>query len=140
MTPETLAALLNGREYRNEMTREEEQAAKAAGLVVVFGASDDLVELRGAIYDEVGAYHGTSFRVDREGLKPAWDDIDHEDEDACETYFRRKAVPFSEVRVVGPPWLFFTSVLHSKFRVMEEGEVYGQGIVFRLADAGSEQG
>lgn len=58
MTAAELAALLNGREYRKEMSRDEEQVAKAAGLVVVFGASDDLMELRGAISDEVGCYDG----------------------------------------------------------------------------------
>lgn len=39
MTPQEFAALLNGREYGEEITREEEALAKAHGLVVVFGYS-----------------------------------------------------------------------------------------------------
>ena len=55
MTKEQLAELLNGNEYRDEMTKEQEQAAKQNNLLVLFGASDDLLEMRGAIRDEVGA-------------------------------------------------------------------------------------
>lgn len=55
MTKEELAAKINGREYGQELFPAEEQAARTAGLVVVFGASDDLMEFRGAIHDELGA-------------------------------------------------------------------------------------
>jgi hypothetical protein len=37
----------------SEINKAEERQAKDAGLVVVFGYSDDGVELRGAIHDEV---------------------------------------------------------------------------------------
>ena len=56
MTKEQLAELLNGNEYRNEMTKEQEHIAKENNLLVLFGASDDLLEMRGAIYDEAGAW------------------------------------------------------------------------------------
>lgn len=49
MTKESLAAILNGRTYGDEITKEEEAQAKAAELVVIYGASDDLVEFGGAI-------------------------------------------------------------------------------------------
>jgi hypothetical protein len=49
-----VAAHLTGRQYLNEVTYEEEAWLKTWGLVVVFGASDDLCQLRGAILDEVG--------------------------------------------------------------------------------------
>lgn len=48
MTKEQMAALLNGREYGDEITRAEHQIARASGLVVVFGYSDDNMEVRGA--------------------------------------------------------------------------------------------
>jgi hypothetical protein len=38
MNKETLAEMINGRSYRNEMHKEEEQIAKESGLVVIFGA------------------------------------------------------------------------------------------------------
>lgn len=68
MKKEELAAMLNGREYRNEITREEAAEAKAAGLVVVYGASDDLMEFEGAIRDELGCYDGGTAFVDKKGL------------------------------------------------------------------------
>jgi hypothetical protein len=65
MDAKALAALLTGREYRQEITRAEEADAKAAGLVVAFGASDDLLEFRGAIDDEVGCYDGPEAPIAR---------------------------------------------------------------------------
>ena len=67
MTKEQLAELLNGNEYRDEMTKEQEQAAKENNLLVLFGASDDLLEMRGAIYDEAGAYDGGEYALVLDG-------------------------------------------------------------------------
>lgn len=58
MTAQELAAKLDGREVGNEITREETAQAKKDGLLVVYGGSDDLIELDGAIHDEVNAYDG----------------------------------------------------------------------------------
>ena len=74
-----LAAQLNGCEYRSEVSRELEVNTKADGIVIVFGASDDLMEFRGAIHDETGAWAGATVRVDGEGLVPDWENIDHDD-------------------------------------------------------------
>lgn len=63
MTAKELAEMLSGRKYGMEITSEEARAAKDAGLVVVYGYSDDNVEFRGAIDEEVGAYEDT-------GLEP----------------------------------------------------------------------
>ena len=48
------AEKLGTRQIGKEITKEEEAEAKAAGLVVVFGYSDDGTEFRGAIRDEAG--------------------------------------------------------------------------------------
>ena len=55
MTAKELAEKLNGREYGNDITDEEATAAKKAGLLVIYGYSDDNIEFRGIIYDERGA-------------------------------------------------------------------------------------
>lgn len=52
------ADAMNGREYRNEGSDALFAQMKRDGIVAVFGASDDLMEFRGAIYDEVGCYDG----------------------------------------------------------------------------------
>ena len=68
MNAESLSKKLNGCEYRDEVSTEVANEAKECGLVIVFGASDDLIEFRGAIYDEVGAYDGGSAFVAKNGL------------------------------------------------------------------------
>ena len=55
MTKESLAALLNGREIGNEIEHGEAKAAKEHGLVVVYGYSDDGMEVRGAIRGNMDA-------------------------------------------------------------------------------------
>lgn len=59
---------LNGRQYGSEMTKDEEREAKNANLVVVFGASDDLMEFRGAVNDEWGVWMSGEALFNRNGL------------------------------------------------------------------------
>jgi hypothetical protein len=133
-----LAALLTGREYRSEITRDEAAQAKAAGLIVAFGASDDLLELRGAIHDEVGCYGGGSARIDRAGVVPSFDSIDRDDQDALRDYFKREngGVTIDAVWAgeAGYSWIIRTTIPHETFEIVEDGEPYCRGIVFDLAD------
>lgn len=136
MTKESLAALLTGREYGSEMTDAEESEAKASGLVVVFGASGDLMELRGAIHDEMGAYRGTVAKIDREGLLPDRDSID-DDEELEKFFARKKSKALLEVKALwccekGYSWTFKTAVPHASFEIIEGEEKYCRGIVFNL--------
>lgn len=138
MTTKELAALLNGREYGEEILRHEAAAAKAAGLVVVFRSSDDLMEFRGAINDEVGA--GT-VRVDKEGLVPDFDEAcdapDCERKDRLREYFRRENAS-ATIKAVwdteGYSRVYETAIPHETFEIVEDGEKYCRGIVFALAD------
>jgi hypothetical protein len=139
MTKEDAAAALNGNEYRREGSKELFAAMKADGLVAVFGASDDLLEFRGAIYDEVGAYEGTTVKVDAEGLIPTWDSLEDASESEHAAYFRRKpnGVAIEAVWAPGDPdasWLIITDIPHATFDIMEEGDLYCRGIVFALSD------
>jgi hypothetical protein len=63
VTPEEAAAELDANQYGNEGSKDLFARMKAAGLVAVFGASDDLMEFRGAIYDEAGCYDGGTVYV-----------------------------------------------------------------------------
>lgn len=136
MTKEELAALLNGREYLSEITEREEVAAKAAGLLVIFGASDDLTELRGALNDEAGAYNGATHRIDHLGFIPDWESVDHDDEDDCAAYFKRKGQGI-EVRAKWSEgaysWVIEVDVPHATFDIVEDGEKYCRGVVVDLA-------
>lgn len=53
ITAKDFAAMINGRKYLEEITEAETQIAKNNDLVIAFRHGDDLLELRGAIYDEI---------------------------------------------------------------------------------------
>lgn len=130
MNTKELAALLNNREYREEITRDEEAQAKHAGLVVVFGASDDLMEFRGAIHNELDAYEGTAAYLDANGL------LVNECEDSECIYFirlKRKAKNINQIwDKDGYSWVYETDIPHETFDILEDGEKYCRGIVFSL--------
>lgn len=152
MTPQEFAARLNGRQYRSELTAEEAREAKRLGLVVIYGASDNLLEFDGAISDELGAHDGTEARVDQRGVLASFEDLvgRTEDESEFELYFRRKAAGFAIVKAfwcprkdeVSEPWASWsieTEVPHATFDIMEDGELFCRGVVLRLADLPGER-
>lgn len=136
LTKELMAIALSGREYPFDLTPDEQAQAKAAGLVVIFGASDDLVELRGAIHDERGA--PATVLIDPRGLLPHREDI--EDDVTLKDFFNReplaRAVDALWCAEDDSSWTYRTSVPHATFDVMEHGIVYCRGIVISLADLG----
>ena len=108
MTLKEFANMLDGREYRNEITPEEEKLAKKLGFVVVFGYSDDNAELRGAIDDEIGCFDGGLLEHD-DLPAPIYADWCPEDIDCC--------------------WAYGTSIPYEKFYIYEHNELYCVGIV-----------
>jgi len=136
MLKEALAAALNGNEYRHEISRVMAQEAKIAGLVVVFGASDDLMEFRGAIHNEEGVDECTDILLTSQGLF---------DENACHArccYFdqaRAHAINHGNIitavwNAEGYSWIYRTTIPHATFDILEDGKPYCRGIVFALAD------
>lgn len=132
MDKEEFAALLTGRGYRNEITKSEEAQAKASGLVVLFGASDDLMEFRGAINDEVDCYNGGTAHLNSSGLLT--NDCEN---DECPHFEKLKAVA-AKIEAVwdqdGYSWIYKTAIPHATFEIVEDGDKYCRGIVFVLAD------
>lgn len=134
MTSKELAALLDGNQYDNEITKEQEAIAADNGLVVAFGYSDDNVVLCGAIDDEVGAFDGTTFHVTRDGVLWAPDC----NCDECK-YFEIAKRAASEIKAIWhnsgeATWTFETTIPHETFRIYEDGELFCIGIVFSLND------
>jgi hypothetical protein len=133
MTRHELAAKLNGRLYGSEMTRVEEAQARAEGLLVVFGASDDLTEYRGLIHDEGSAFDGnTHFITGSPGKWKLWET----DEDRTDAR-KPKGVA---IEVIWCPddlktsWLIKPSVPFAPFDIMEDGDLYCRGAVIAEAD------
>lgn len=135
MTKETLAKQLDGRVIGNEITQQEEADAKAAGLVVIFGASDDLMEFRGAISDETYPGEEGTAKLHRGGLL-----ADHAD---CECEFcgyealakKCAGVQAQWCKEPGYSWTYKTELPHASFEVVEDdgtGEKYCRGIVVAL--------
>lgn len=120
--------LLNGREMGSEVSNAEEEWLKSADLIVCFGASDDLVEIRGAVHDEISLYDGGEFHFINGGLYERAcesDECPHEESLAEGTY---------DIKALwdknGVSWSYETDIPHETFEVMEDGEVFCRGIIF----------
>lgn len=145
MTKEQLAELLNGNEYCDEITKEQERVAKDNNLLVLFGYSDDLLEMRGAIRDEVGAYNGGDYALVLDGELYA----DEEEENTYHKAIGNKVLPISDeydnddnprlIRAEWCPedrpdlsWCIFSNMPHASFIIKEDGKPYCEGIVIDL--------
>lgn len=134
MTRDELAARLDGREYCDEMDDLEDNLAKCNGLVVVFGASDDLLEFRGAIHDEVGAYNGTSALITKDQL------LQRHDRDCQCQFCGYEAIAKVATKIVATwgkgefTWEITTDIPHSTFRIYEDGTPFCRGIVIDVCD------
>ena len=129
MNIKEFAEILNGREYRAEITKEEEMIAKNEGMVVVFGASDDLCEFRGAIDDECDCYDGGTAYITENGLfEPCECNCKYSQE------AKKKAVKLTiNWNDNGEyAWTYGIDGEHEEFTIIEDGEPYCKGIVFNL--------
>jgi len=130
MTKEEAAAAMNGKEYRDECSKELRAAMREAGLVAVFGASDDLTEFDGAIHDEAGAGDETGHVLTRTGLA-----VNKCDEgDRCPNYVAREPNVTARWDHNGHSWWIETYLPHAPFTIMEDGGTYCRGVVIAVAD------
>lgn len=124
MTAKELAARLSDRKVWNEITDIEAQQAADAGLVVVYRYSDDNMELRGAMDEEIGAYEGVTIYVSKAGLmyEPPCDG------EGCPYYNAARAAHKAITAVWhdedGPCWTYETDIPHETFDIYEDGEVW----------------
>lgn len=134
MNIEDFAQMLNGRQMGREITREEEKQAKELGLVVLFGASDDLAEFRGAIHDEVGCYGGTDdIYLTANGLV-------EELECHCKYALAVRKQEIEKAKRIeavwdekGYSWIYKTDIPHATFDIYEDDEKYCRGIIFDIS-------
>lgn len=113
-----------------ETTEEIELLAKANGIVIVYGYSDDNCEFRGAIIEEVGCYDGGNIYFTKEGK-----------------FFSDKPdFPINEINAIwcgdvihektgeAYNWTYSTKIPHKTFDIMEDDSPFCRGIVFSLND------
>ena len=166
-TPEGFAAEFNGRPYGSEIHPAEELALKAAGMVAVFGYSDDCTEFRGAIHDEVGT---GELRITAKGkilnigefealeslaadgtvdVMPPIGIIQVIRADSGDTMIETgnphstitiEAGPAADILgdAPAPEWRYNCNIPHATFDIVDGGALFCRGIVFRLADIGTE--
>lgn len=134
MTKEQLAKQLNGREYMHEMLPHEELFAKNDNLLVIFGASDDLCEFRGAFNDEAGCYDGGTVFFTNDGILRSHDcGCEYCGYEEKKRYAYRVNALWCEEDPYS--WTFKTKLPHATFDIMEDGEKYCRGIVIDLKEA-----
>lgn len=119
LTPRFAATWMNGREYRDEMPNKTFlDDLRLSRTVVVYGASDDLVEFEGAICDEIGA--GEKIFLSKEGIvdnSPYWIE------------------PVWCGAGSSATWTYETNIPGVvRFMIMEDDEAYCEGIAFSLDD------
>ena len=117
-----VASRLDGMSYRDAFPeRVTKTALKADGLIVVIGASDDIMEIHGAINDE---YSGLDSHI----ILASGEIIPKYDHDGKQIVAGRLKPKWCKS---GNPvgWSYKTDIPHATFRVLEDDEIYCIGLV-----------
>lgn len=123
------AKSISGKKYGySQFAKEEIETAKENGFVIVYGASDDLVEFEGAIRDEASCFDGGHVYFNKNEV--CQDNEEKDDYPNCIT------VLWCEDEENGKPicWSYRTGISHETFMIYEYGEPYCKGIVFSIED------
>lgn len=139
VTKETIAKQLHGMEYGTRIPRSITKAAKEANLLIVHGASDDLIQFFGVWEDEVGARDKTVVTFDEQGFVPAFDSVHgkwRDAEDALAWAHRCRRACEIHVHFGASGWTYSTSFPVARFDIVEDNAVYCRGMVFGLQDVG----
>lgn len=123
------AKILHGRERGKEINKKESALAKELGYVIIFGCSDDLTIIEGAIDGEIGSYDGADIYLSKDGLFEKCD---------CNCKYSQMAkLKCNLIKAIWAgecDWTYETSISHEKFEIFEDGQKYCQGIVFHIND------
>ena len=133
-TKEELANMLNNREYLHEVTKDIGGIAVENGLVIVFGASDNLCKFRGAINDELGAWEGAIIPIDKYGI--VINECDNDRCPYCAEIVKQAAKIHAKWCDGDIAWTYKTDIPHATFDIYDDGEIFCRGIVFSLNDVG----
>lgn len=124
---------ISGKEYGYpQFTKEEIEIAKENGFVIVYGASDDLMEFEGAIRDEGGCFDGGRVYFNKTEVCQ-----DESDRSAFDNYSNSinavwgRDTDENEKLIT---WTYETEIPHETFMIYEGGEPYCRGIVFSIDD------
>jgi hypothetical protein len=131
MTKSELAKQLQGTDY-SEITKI--QVPK--GFVIVFGYSDDLIEVMGDIVEEFGAYGGGAiFFHDKLvfQVQSKLQDLDKTPNPFGSTNDTLSQLPkITTEGLTRDGWKFETNIPNSKFDILKDGEFFSEGLVIDI--------
>lgn len=109
--------------------------AKKNGIVIALGLSDDILMLEGSLHEEFGANNGRKIVIDSKGV------IENRCSSSPCPYFKEKISKAKHyVEAVWCPedkdvsWEIKSNIPHETFTIMEDGEIFCIGIVFKFKD------
>ena len=105
-----------------------EQIAKDNGFVIVYGASDDLMEFEGAITDEAGCFDGGKVYFDKNGVSEG------KTANSIEALWCEDTIRDNDGSLI--TWTYITDIPHETFMIFDCGESYCRAIVFSVNDIG----
>ena len=125
------AEALVPRDYLDGLYDVERECAKRNGLTVVYGYSDDLVELDGAIRAEGNCFKGGAFHLKRD--KGKWKLVDGigKRNNITAMWYDSAAINDDGERI---PWTYNTDIPFEKFNMTNGGDPYCKGFVFEVKD------
>lgn len=131
MTAAELAAKLDGKDFMTEMPEDD---ARENRLFIVFGYSDDLIEIRGFQDEEIYAFSGETFYINPETGYVAAEEGDETE------YFKNTVSNWGKVygEYKNRVWEFETKIPHSTFNLYDEDDLFCKGIVFSMDDLTKE--
>lgn len=150
MTKEELAAKINGRTLSRLMSKQEQEEAREAGLVVVYGKNDDTVVFDGALWgQDINVLGGDYFIISKpaefipvqcncckydtqmyiksdcvEPMSVGSSPIDHPN------LFFADGYPTSKYYL----WAISTNLPSAMFKIERSGRMFGIGVVVSLED------
>jgi hypothetical protein len=135
MTAKEVAEKLNGVSYddKNTVIRGMLPSLREAGLTVVYGDSDDLLEMEGAGDEEFGVYGGATIRlgVNFETIRNRCREDDcpyHKEETDAAPWF----ISIKDGEPGQDTWIIETNIPDVEwFDIMEDGKLYCEGFVFK---------
>lgn len=122
MNEKEIAAILDGMAYGADLPAASVLDAKRNGIAIVFGASHDLMEFRGAVEGEVVCDGGGIAYLNKNGI------VQNDQVGISHKVIR--AIWGSE----GYAWIYKTDIRHETFDILERGQKYCRGIVFSMED------
>lgn len=144
LTKEKLAEMLNGHDVFNRDMHGVPTNMEVwnNNLVVLYGHSDDLIVVRGAVHDEMNRYECTQFalvlagekvddeeevtNIDIPGIFQLSDDYDQSNNPRLIT------VRYGSVDNTQADWEFETAMPHATFMLTKKGKPFCKGIVIDL--------